>query len=82
MHWLALRFVPGLGNRMALRLVRAVDLENAHGILCIGAEKFDNLHLVILREGLIVDTDATLWDADLYLETYKAKPLSLLVLEE
>ena len=67
-----------------LRFSRAVDpeaLESSHGILLIAPEGKVQ-HTVLLREGTIVDTDATLWDADVYLATYKARPLSLLILRD
>lgn len=67
-----------------LRLTRKVapgDLENGHGILSVRSALWPLDHVVVLREGTVVDTDATLWDVDVYLAAYKAEPLSLLVLE-
>lgn len=64
-----------------LRLLRAIDLENATGILAVRSPKWPCDHLVILKEGQIVDTDATLWDADVFLSAYEAVPMSLLVME-
>lgn len=69
-----------VGRTLLLR--RRVDLEHDTGILCIRSLKWADDHLGILKEGIIVDTDGTLWDADVYLATYEAKVLSLLSTQE
>lgn len=66
-----------LGQR--LRLSRRVDLEDDTGILRVAAANWTTDHLVILKEGLIVDTDGTLWDAQAFLDNYHATVQSLLV---
>lgn len=63
-----------------LRLKRPVDLETDSGLLAVGSKKWKTDHLLVLYEGLLVDTDATLWlDADEYLALNEARPLSVLV---
>lgn len=65
-----------------LRFSRKVDLETDTGILGVRSPKWDYEHLVILKDGLIVDTDATIWDADVFLSAYDATVLSLLATKE
>lgn len=59
-----------------------IDVENQTGVLMIEAAKWDFNHLVVLKEGQVIDTDSTLWDVDIFLETYKAKPVGLFTLRE
>lgn len=61
---------------------RKVDLENDIGILQIGAGKWKADHVVLLKEGQIVDTDSTLWDADVFLSTYKAYVVGIYTIKE
>lgn len=63
-----------------LRFCRTFDLDTDTGILGVRSAKWPQEHLVILREGSIVDTDATLWEADVFLSAYDAKAISLLTL--
>lgn len=72
-------------RKLGLRLRwcrKTVDLETDTGILVVHGAKWKADHLVILKEGLIVDTDATIWEPDVFLAAYEARPLSLLTLEE
>ncbi len=68
-----------LGTRLRFR--RKFDLETDTGILGVRSPKWDYEHLVVLRDGLVFDTDATVWDVDVFLAAYDATPLSLLVAE-
>lgn len=61
---------------------RVSSLENETGILCVRSQKWPCDHLVVFKEEQIVDTDATLWDADVFMSAYEAKPISFLRLEE
>lgn len=65
-----------------LRLRRTFDLENDTGLLAVRSLKWKADHLVVLREGLVIDTDATLWEPSCYLQVYEARALSLLVVRE
>lgn len=58
------------------------DLETDTGILCVRSLKWPSDHLVVLKEGLIVDTDASIWDYDVYLAAYEAFPISILRAED
>lgn len=61
---------------------RTVDLEHSTGILAVSAKgRWASDHLVVLKEGLIIDTDATIWEADVFLQAYDAKVLSILTKE-
>ena len=64
-----------------LRFNRKFNLETDTGILAVRSAKFATDHLVVLKEGLIVDTDATVWETDVYLQAYEAQTLSLLTKE-
>jgi ABC-type bacteriocin/lantibiotic exporter with double-glycine peptidase domain len=64
-----------------LRIRRRFDLETATGILCVQSDAWKTDHLVILKEGQVIDTDATLWDVDVFLSAYTARPMSMLVEE-
>lgn len=61
---------------------RKVDFENGQGLLAIGFKEYkvNCDHMVILVSGHIIDLEdpATLWDADDYLEAYKAHALSII----
>jgi hypothetical protein len=62
-----------------LRLKRQIDLNNDIGIAGIRFAGKNMEHVVILREGLIIDLqDMTVWDVDDYLDIHKAKLVSLL----
>lgn len=63
-----------------LRFQRQYDLDTDTGILGVRSPKWPNEHLVVLKDGLIFDTDASVWDWDVYLKIYKATALSLLTL--
>lgn len=65
-----------------LRFTRRVDLEHDTGLLAVRSAKWKTEHLVVLKEGLVVDTDATIWDADVFLAAYEATVLSLLTKED
>jgi hypothetical protein len=65
-----------------LRLTRKFDLEHDTGILAVRSPKWGSDHVVILKDGLIVDTDGSIWDQDVYVGVYKITALSLLVRED
>ena len=62
-----------------LRFTRKFDLENDTGILAVKSEKWRTDHLVVLKDGLIVDTDGSIWDHDVFMSANVATGLSLLV---
>jgi ABC-type bacteriocin/lantibiotic exporter with double-glycine peptidase domain len=68
-----------LGYRLKVR--QRYDIETDTGILNLSFKKQKLEHLVVLREGLVIETDGTLWDAELYLNQNKAVPGYLLVAE-
>lgn len=70
-----------LGKRLVLR--RKIDLENDTGILGVASSRWDFEHLVMLKEGTIIDAqDQTIWDVDTYLAVHEARIVSLLALRE
>jgi hypothetical protein len=70
-----------LGKRLVLR--RKVDPDNDTGILGVVSDQWDFEHLVILKEGTIIDAqDQTVWDFDTYLQVHGARVVSLLALRE
>ncbi len=81
-HGVMVRHVIAAAKRLGkpLRFQRKFDLETDTGILGIRSVVWPMEHLVVLKDGLIVDTDATIWEADVFLSAYKAKAISLLTL--
>lgn len=68
------------GVRLLLR--RSWDLETSCGLLTVDKiepkpDEFSQ-HLVLLRFGLIFDTDATVWEPETYFAQHRFKPVSLL----
>jgi len=57
---------------------RLIDLENDTGLLSVGSPKWKNDHLVVLKNGMVVDTDATIWDVDVFMSAYGARAVSIL----
>jgi len=71
-----MRIAKRLGHSLTART--RIDWAEDYGILRLPA------HAVILRNGLIIDGDGTIWDADLYLGNRDIRPdeCELLVAEE
>lgn len=51
-----------------LKTQRAIDWEQDYGLLRLPD------HAVILRNGLVIDTDATIWEADAFLANRQIDP--------
>lgn len=79
-----IRQLLSAGRRLGhpLRWTRKVDLENDTGLLALRSKKWPSEHLVVLKDELIIDTDATVWEQDIYLAAYEAVPLSIIKLAE
>lgn len=78
------REIRAIAKRMGFsaKRQRHIDLLNDTGALTVENDKWPADHLVVLREGLIVETDGTLWDTDMFMSAYKARPKHLLVFEK
>jgi len=63
-----------------LTWTRRVNIETDAGLLMLSSSQWPSDHIAILKDELIIDTDATIWDADVYLAVYQARPLSLLTI--
>ena len=70
-----------LGVGLAAKKPGRYDLENDSGILHVSNKKAKVYHVVILRRGLIIETDGTLWEHDVYLASKNYKAGTLLVVE-
>ncbi|MEQ1575842.1 MAG: hypothetical protein ABMA15_15520 [Vicinamibacterales bacterium] len=84
-HGVQLRIVRQAAKRLGhpLQLRRQIDAENDTGILGVVSQVWDFEHLVILKEGIIVDAqDTSIWDFDSYMAAHQARAVSLLTLEE
>lgn len=73
-----------LGVSLALR--RVWDLDESTGLLTVerntpDAEQFKQ-HLVLLKFGLVFDTDGKAWEPETYFAQHDFKPVSLLTAEE
>jgi hypothetical protein len=80
-----LRVVRDAAKKLGKKLVlhRQIDPDNDTGILGVKAESWDFEHLVILKDGLIIDPqDSGIWDFDSYMAAHGAKAVSLLALKE
>src|SRR6185369_293575 len=77
------RQILGAARRLnrPLHWTRKIDLESDTGLLALESQKWPRQHLVVLKDELIVDSDATVWDADVYLAAYEAVPLSIIKAE-
>ena len=64
-----------------LKTRRRVDLEADTGILTLSSKKWPSDHVVVLREGLVIETDGTLWEPDVFIRHYGAKVGTLLEAE-
>lgn len=63
-----------------LRGKRAYDMDEEFGILALSSPLWSTDHVVILKDGLIFETDGTVWEADVFLRHHQAKPGVLLVM--
>lgn len=66
----------------SLRWRRAVDLESDSGLLAVTSPRWPSHHLVVLKDEMVVDTDATIWEVDVFMAAYDARPLSILTVED
>ena len=58
------------------------DVETDTGLLNVTCPQWKHDHLVVLKEGLIIDTDGTVFDSDVYFQSQQATPGTLLVAEK
>jgi ABC-type bacteriocin/lantibiotic exporter with double-glycine peptidase domain len=77
------RAIKAAAKKLGRKLTwsRRFDLENDTGLLAVRSDKWQGDHVVVLKEGLIVDTDATVWETDVFLAAYDATAMSLLTLD-
>lgn len=61
-----------------LKWHRRIDMESQEGILAVCFPKAAFSHVVVLKGELIIDTDATLWEPQDYLDYHEARPTSIL----
>jgi len=71
--------------QVVLRLLRTWDLENSTGLLTVERlhkekDEFEQ-HLVLLKFGLIFDTDGTVWEPETYFSQHEFRPVSILIEE-
>jgi hypothetical protein len=62
-----------------LRLIRKPDIQDSYGMLEVENKKTG--HIVVLRNGLIFDTDNTNWEVDAWLMHYGYVVTGLLTME-
>jgi hypothetical protein len=80
------RQVVTMGRRLGyeLKLQRQFDLDTDCGLLAVErvtkkAGEWDQ-HMVLLKWGLVFDTDGSVWEPDVYFAQHGFRPLSLLAL--
>lgn len=79
-----IRQVKAAAKYLGVKLVwsrKLADLDTETGIICVTSPKWPNDHLVVLKDGMIVDTDATVWDQDIYMAAYEATAISIMRVE-
>jgi hypothetical protein len=69
-----IRIAARLGHTLKLR--KTIDLESDYGIVRLPE------HAAVLRNGLIIDTDGTIWDADAFLSQWHVEPRDCQLLVE
>ncbi len=63
----------------ALKHTRHVDLETSNGILgLVSKKRGEPDHVVLLREGLLFDTDGSVWEPDVYFAHHRYAPTDLI----
>ncbi len=82
------RQIQAAAARLGIVLIlrRSWDLESSAGLLTVEQtepkpDEFTQ-HLVLLKFGLIFDTDGTVWEPETFFEQQKFRPVSLLVEED
>lgn len=70
-----------LGYRLHRR--RRFDIETDTGILVTNTKrpKHHPVHVVVLREDLVIETDGCIWESELYMQQHQATAGPLLVAE-
>jgi len=83
------REITALARRLGTPLAfkRTWDLETDCGLLTIEKTKITSAdaftqHLVLLKFGLVFDTDGTVWEPETYFAQHSFRPISLLVPKE
>lgn len=71
-----------LGIELIARKPGRYDVEHDTGILHVSDKRAKVYHVVILRQGLIIETDGSIWDADVYFASKRFKAGTLLVRED
>jgi ABC-type bacteriocin/lantibiotic exporter with double-glycine peptidase domain len=68
-----------------LRLTTHWDLETSCGILkmkYLKKRKGARYHVLLLKFGLLFDTDGTVWEPDVYFHTFHFTPVSIFTVQE
>ncbi len=79
------RQIQGAARRLHRRLswTTTVDLETSIGIAWVQSPAWTlHDHVVVLKDGHIIDTNHTLFDADVFCSVYRATVTGILVLVE
>ncbi len=69
------------GFGVTLKARRKINLDEDEGLLRVILKKSRDAHIVVLKRGLIFDTNGRVWDHEVYLATASARPTTLLTLE-
>jgi len=79
-HGLYIPQILKIAKRLGTPLCRRKhwDLETSEGILDLASTINADAHVVVLKAGLIFDTEGTVWSPEVYLLNEYYKPMSLL----
>jgi hypothetical protein len=81
----SIKQMQGAVRRLGHKLLwqqRLIDYAEDTGVVVISSPRWGKYdHLVVVKEGLIVDTDATIWEPDVFMSAYEARPSSILVID-
>jgi ABC-type bacteriocin/lantibiotic exporter with double-glycine peptidase domain len=75
-----LKAASALGHPLVWKR-KSIDVETVTGILCIRSAMWQTQHLVLAKEGQIIDADTpvSLWDADVFMSAYNAAVVGIFV---
>jgi hypothetical protein len=71
-----------LGVELRAKRAGRYDMDADTGILHVSDKRTKVYHVVILHRGLVIETDGTIWDHDVYLASKRFRAGRLLVRED
>lgn len=75
------RHIVAASKMLGVRLVRrkTFDMDSDEGIAWVVSDDMESDHVVVMKQGLVIDTDGTIWEAEDYMRANNAEFDLLLV---